>query len=63
MEPTRLHSHKMNGIIYRGCYIQNELKGGEEIEPGGEEVEQEPQGRHGALGRQLDQHNDRYRGG
>ena len=49
----------MKGYIYRGCCIfEDELEGGEEVEPGGEEVQQEPQGCHGALGHRLDQHRD-----
>ena len=63
MEPTRLSSYQMNTIIYR----EDELKGGEKVEPGGEEVEpgreeveQEPEGRHGAVGHRVDQHSDRY---
>ena len=48
----------MKGFIYRGFVIYDELEGGEEIEPGGEEVKQEPQDCHGALGDKLDQHSD-----
>ena len=54
----------MKGYIYRGCCIfEDELEGGEEVEQGGVEMEQEPEGRHGGGGHKPDQHRDRHRTG
>ena len=41
-------------------YLTDELEGGEEVEQGREEMEQEPEGRHGGGGHQPDQHRDRH---